>query len=90
MDFYTSGFWYTLGYARIGGGIIILLASMAWEYTSNIWNLIPGCLMWIVWLERNRRSFEDTKKTLKELKVLCQHSLFEWSRYWGFTFCSSL
>ena len=28
--------------------------------------------MWIVWLERNRRSFEDIEKTLDELKVLCQ------------------
>ena len=39
--------------------------------TSNIWNLIPGCLMWIAWLERNGRTFEDTKMTLEELKVLC-------------------
>ena len=31
MDFYALGFWYILGYARIGGGIVILLASMAWE-----------------------------------------------------------
>ena len=57
---------------------------------SDIWNLVPGCLMWIVWLERNRRSFEDNKKTLDELKVLCQRSLFEWSRCWGFTDCSTL
>ena len=38
----------------------------------------------------NSRSFEDTEKTLEELKVLCQRSLFEWSRCWGFTDCSSL
>ena len=31
MDFYASGFWYSLGYARIGGRIVILLASVAWE-----------------------------------------------------------
>ena len=35
--------------------------------------------MWIVWLERNRRFFEDNEKTLDELKVLCLHSLLEWS-----------
>ena len=29
MDSYASGFWYTLGYAKIGGGIVILLASVA-------------------------------------------------------------
>ena len=60
------------------------------KHNSNIWNLISGCLMWIVWLERNHRSFEDNEKTLDELKVLCQHSLFEWSRCWGFTDSSSL
>ena len=31
MDFYALGVWYSLGYARIGGGIVILLASVAWE-----------------------------------------------------------
>ena len=36
MDFYASEFRYSLGYVRIGGGIIILLASMVWEYISNI------------------------------------------------------
>ena len=46
--------------------------------------------MWIVWLERNRRSFEDNEKTLDELKVLCQCSLWEWSCCWGFIDCSSL
>ena len=45
-------------------------------------------LMWIAWLERNCRSFEDTEKTVVELKVFYQHKLFEWSRCWGFTNCS--
>ena len=31
MDLHALGFWYSLDYARIGGGIVILLASMAWE-----------------------------------------------------------
>ena len=31
MDFYASGFWYSLCYARISDGIVILLASVAWE-----------------------------------------------------------
>ena len=60
------------------------------NHTSDIWNLIPSCLMWIVWLERNHCSFEDTEKTLEELKVLCQRNLFYWSRCRGFTDCSSL
>ena len=60
------------------------------KHNSDIWNLVPGCLMWIVWLERNRRSFENKEKTLDELKLLCHRSLLEWSCCWGFTDCSSL
>ena len=60
------------------------------KQNSDIWNLVPRCLMWIVWLKRNCRSFEDKEKTLEELKILCQRSLLEWSCCWGFTECSSL
>ena len=60
------------------------------NHNSDIWNLVPGCLIWIVWLERNRCSFEDNEKTLDELKVLCQRRFLEWFRCWGFTDCSSL
>ena len=31
MDSYASSFWHSLGYARIGGGVVILLASVTWE-----------------------------------------------------------
>ena len=30
-DFDATGLWYSLGYARIDGGFVILLASVAWE-----------------------------------------------------------
>ena len=60
------------------------------KHNSNIWNLIPRCLMWIIWLEQNRRSLENMEKTLDELKVLFQRNLFEWSHCWGFTDSSSL
>ena len=46
------------------------------NHNSNIWNLVPRCLMWIVWLERNRRSFED-KENVAWVKVLCHRSLLE-------------
>ena len=78
----------------------VMLGSMAgllscwhqWlgKHNSNIWNLIRGCLMWIVWLEWNRHSFENMEKMLDEWKVLYQHSLFEWSHCWGFTNCLSI
>ena len=41
------------------------------KFNSDIWNIVPGCLMWIVWTERNWRSFEDTEKSLVQLQALC-------------------
>ena len=70
---------------RTTAGLLSCWHQWLGKHNSNIWNLIPGCLLWIVWLERNRRSFENMEKTLVELKILCKRSLFEWARCWGFT-----
>ena len=34
------------------------------KYSSDIWVLVSGCLMWTIWSERNRRAFEDEGKTV--------------------------
>ena len=47
------------------------------KFNSDIWNMVPGCLMWFVWTERNRCSFEDTEKSLVQLQALCQKTLFD-------------
>lgn len=31
MGFYALGFWCSMGHARFYGGVVILLASLAWE-----------------------------------------------------------
>ena len=33
------------------------------KHSSNIWDLVPGCVMWTIWTKRNWRSFEDEGKT---------------------------
>ena len=40
-------------------------------HSFDIWDLVSGCLMWTIWIERNRRSFEDEGKTLVHLLELC-------------------
>ena len=60
------------------------------KHNSYIWNLVPDCLMWTIRTEHNRRSFDDTGKTLAQLLDLCQRSLFDWSRCWGLLDCSAL
>ena len=70
-------------------GLLFCWSHWHGNHSSNIWNLILSCLMWTVWTKRNCCSFEDTEKTLVELKDLCHHSLFDQSWCWGFTDCSS-
>ena len=67
-----------------------IVGAFGWENLIKTWNMVPGCLMWIVWTERNRHSFEDTKKSLVQLQALCQKTLFDWSRCWGFSECSTI
>ena len=59
-------------------------------YSSKVWNLVPACLMWLVWKERNARTFEDVESPIDMLKTLLARTLSEWSRIWGLTHCSSL
>ena len=60
------------------------------KYNSDIWNLVLGYLLWIIWTKHNRRTFEDTKKSLAQLIDLCQRALFDWSQCWGLSNYSSL
>ena len=58
-------------WVMLGSVVGLLSCWHQWigKHNLNIWNLILGCLMWIVWQERNHRSFENMEKTLDELKV---------------------
>ena len=53
------------------------------KFSLDIWNMVLGCLMWVVWMERNRHSLEAKEKSLVQLQALCQSTLFEWARCWG-------
>ena len=33
------------------------------KHSSSIWNLVPSCLMWCIWRERNWRMFEDMESS---------------------------
>ena len=55
------------------------------KHHYDIWNLAPLCLMWIVWLERNSRTFEDVMCSTDQLLEKFASSLFDWLRVWGFS-----
>ena len=70
----------------------LLFAWRNWfgKHLSTIWNMVPACLMWLVWTERNTRIFEDKERTLYLLKALLFGTLFQWACVWGFTNCISI
>lgn len=65
----------------------LLFAWRNWfrKYSLGIWNLEPPCLMWIIWTEHNRRTFEDLENLEDQLFTLFVGTLFERSHTWGFT-----
>ena len=63
--------------------------GLGW-HSSDIWNLVPLCLMWIVWKERNRRTFEDLSSSDSQFLDCFPITLFDWSRAWGFTTSSNV
>ncbi len=44
-------------------GTVAALLSSWWNglgrHSSDIWNMVPICLMWSIWKEQNQRTFED-------------------------------
>ena len=59
------------------------------KYALDVWNMVPSCLMRVVCLERNRRSFEVLERMLDQLQALYQNTLFEWAKCWGYSNYSS-
>ena len=72
--------------------VSLLFAWRNWlgTYSSKVWNMVPACLMWLVWKERTAQTFEDIERPIDMLKNLLARTLFEWSCIWGLAHCSSL
>ena len=45
---------------------------------AAVWRMIPLCIMWCIWTERNMRCFEDKERTMVELKNFVLHTLLLW------------
>ena len=79
-----------MGVAIDSSSFIVWLEELIQERSSDNGNLVPSCLMWIMWKERNNRTFENIECTQEELHSMLIQMLFYWSRVWGFTHCNSL
>ena len=44
----------------------------------KIWSIVPHCLMWCLWRERNSRCFEDIERSILDLKLFFFRTLLDW------------
>ena len=49
---------------------------------GDIWMVVPHCLMWCIWKERNSRCFEDNERSMPDLKLLFFRTLMDWFSVW--------
>jgi hypothetical protein len=53
-------------------------ASFGYGPAKEVWRLVPLCLMWCLWWERNARHFEDVKTSMLELRKCLLNTLYIW------------
>ena len=60
------------------------------KHSSQIWNLVPLCILWCIWVEGNQRTFEDLDSSSDQILTSFSGTLFDWSQAWGLTSSDSL
>ena len=70
----------------------LLLGWWNWleKHSSQIWNLVPLCILWCIWKERNQRTFEDLDSSGDQMLASFSGTLFDWSPAWGLMTSDSL
>ena len=70
--------WCLLGDAK---SVVELLAYWQGRFdrhrNGHVWMVIPHCLMWCIWKEMNSKSFEDTKRSMLDLKLFFFRTLLD-------------
>jgi hypothetical protein len=47
-----------------------------------IWKMVPICIVWCLWLEKNERCFENYERSLEELTAFFFYTLYTWTAEW--------
>ena len=86
MELCLYNFWLVLGYTYIDTRLAFWLG----KHLSQIWYLALLCILWCIWKERNRRTFEDLDSSGDQMLTSFSGTLFDWSQVWGLTSSDSL
>lgn len=54
-----------------------------WHRAARVWMAIPLCLMWSLWIERNKWTFDGIERPVSVLKEHILRTLFAWSSACG-------
>jgi len=62
---------------------VIDLFSCWWKArrprSATVWKMVPICILWCVWKERNLRCFEDMENSLEDIVASFLHMLYFWT-----------
>jgi hypothetical protein len=50
--------------------------------SAVVWKMVPLCIMWCIWSERNLRCFEDSSRSIEDLLHVFLFTLFSWTAGW--------
>jgi hypothetical protein len=68
-------------------GVMDLLSCWGYSCRSarirKVWDMIPSCVFWCLWWERNSRSFVGKENNLMEIKGMVLRTLMDWSKAAG-------
>jgi hypothetical protein len=47
--------------------------------SAVVWKMVPICIFWSIWRERNNRCFEDLECSMEEILASLLYSLYSWT-----------
>jgi hypothetical protein len=85
MEFCVSEIWYFMCVAGMCLDLFFGWYNGLGKLHSKVWNMVPPCLLWTLWCERNSRIFENTERTNSQLQELFSNTLYDWATAWGYS-----
>jgi hypothetical protein len=79
VECYFFSFWSVLGYASESPDLFACWWTAGRPGSAVIWKMVPTCILWCVWKERNDRCFEDLERSLEDILASFFHTLYLWT-----------
>jgi hypothetical protein len=81
-----NAFFFRFGLCWIMPSIVKDLYASWWTggraRSAVVWKMVPLCIMWCIWRERNNRCFDGKSRSHEELLHLFFFTLFTWTAGW--------